>query len=98
MSYETYGDQLNFAKCMNTDEWFGIVREDEAIGADFNYYMENGEDISAIYAVYPNSAGSLETDVSDYEHYHINFDDSKWKESLIKAMIDFCERRINENL
>ena len=58
--------------------------EDMNRGAEYNICMDNGENFSAIYALYEDEY--IETDSNTFIHYEINFSDPAWEQKLEDAM------------
>lgn len=79
------------------DEWgCAFVSVGDELGVEYNLCVDNttNEHIncSAIYKVdYNEEDDCIETDVSTFIHYEIDFDNPKWKKELENAM---CEALI----
>ena len=71
----------------NVDEWEAAeVIGNHGNGAEYNYYYDGKNELSAIYKV-----DGFDTDGSTYEMYEIDFGLNDWKERLINKMIECAE-------
>lgn len=79
------------------DEWgCAFISVGENVGVEYNlcvdYTTNEHINSSAIYKLdYDEENDYIETDVSTFAHYEINFDNPKWKKELENAM---CEALI----
>lgn len=68
----------------NYDTWDACIAwsDDEKRGLEYNYCIENGDNMSAFYLMELNENGDIETDHDRYFHYEVNFDDENWREHM----------------
>lgn len=102
-SYEICIDE-SYADIDCIDEW-GMIQvwlEDKGIGAEYNYCVETykGEKLNscAFYFMWEDKeADNWKTDWNDYEHYEIDFNNTRWKEDIVEAMKEFIIKHIKED-
>lgn len=72
----------------DADTWGVITVWNDKLerGAEYNYCIEDGDNMSAIYLTFED-----ETDTSTYESYVVDFKDPYWKRKLIDRMKLFVE-------
>lgn len=57
------------------------------IGVEYNFAVDEGENLSAIYKMEFNyETDYMETDYDKYVHYEVDFSNKKWKDELENAM------------
>ena len=76
-------------KDIETDEWDCAFIWVGNKGVEFNFCIDSGENLCAIYKMELNEKTYYaETDHDTFKHYEINFDETDWMEKLENAM---CE-------
>ena len=85
--------ECNMEKSKNltgTDIWgAAFLWAGETKGAEYNLCIdENGENCSAIYKMYADAEGDIQTDHSTFVNYEVDFEEENWKENLRMAMED----------
>ena len=79
-------------KNIETDEWGCAFIWVGNKGVEYNFCIDSGENLCAIYKMELNEKTDyMETDHDTFIHYEINFDEADWVEKLENAM---CEALI----
>lgn len=98
---EAYSFECNMSEEYGTynshDEWGCAIVSFGNIGAEYNFCIDGGKNLSAIYKTELNPATDcIETDTSTFIHYEIDFSNPEWKSELETAMYSFVkEKKIN---
>ena len=76
------------------DEWgAALLWLNEYESVEYNFCIDGELNSSAIYKLYyDESAGTLRTDYSTFEHYEIDFNHTNWKEELKNAMYNTAKK------
>lgn len=76
------------------DEWGCAIVSFGNIGAEYNFCIDGGKNLSAIYKTELNPATDcIETDTSTFIHYEIDFSNPEWKSELETAMYSFVKEK-----
>lgn len=81
-----------YKECEDFDEWGCAFVWIGDRGVEYNFCIDDGENLCAIYKTEMNhKTGYMETNGDVYKHYEIDFDNEHWVENLENAM---CEALI----
>lgn len=80
----------SYKQYIDYDEWGAAIIDFGIYGAEYNFYIKDGNNCSAIYFMEFNSnTGYWDTDFNDFKHYEIDFNNYNWKIELEKEMYKF---------
>lgn len=75
------------------DEWgVATLWLNDKQGVEYNFCIDGGCNSSAIYKMYADENDEWETDYDTFEHYEIDFNDTKWKKMLENAMYEVAKK------
>ena len=80
------------------DVWVGLVESELGYAIDYNYYVNEEGQCSALFPCYKDNEGFFEIDTTQCREYSVDFSNRNWKNELIKEALDYLNEIIKDDL
>ena len=80
------------------DTWYGLVEIPGKFAVDYNYYIDEGEQNSALYPCFPDDNGNLHVDANTWRGYNVDFSDPDWKRKLTGEALEYLKDIIEDRI